>query len=34
ILHGRQGVMPAQKHVLSEDQIRMLAAYVWGLSNK
>jgi len=34
ILHGRQGVMPAQKHNLSEDQIRMLAAYVWGLSNK
>lgn len=34
ILHGRQGVMPAQKHILSEDQIRMLAAYVWGLSNK
>ncbi len=34
ILHGRQGVMPAQKHILSQDQIRMLAAYVWGLSNK
>jgi len=34
ILHGRQGVMPAQKHFLTEDQIRMLAAYVWGLSNK
>ncbi len=34
ILHGRQGTMPAQKHILSEDQIRMLAAYVWGLSNK
>ncbi len=34
ILHGRQGTMPAQKHTLSEDQIRMLAAYVWGLSNK
>lgn len=34
ILHGREGVMPAQKHNLSQDQIRMLAAYVWGLSNK
>ncbi len=34
ILRGREGVMPAQKHLLSEDQIRMLAAYVWGLSNK
>jgi cytochrome c oxidase, cbb3-type, subunit III len=33
ILNGRQNVMPAQKGVLTEDQIRLLAAWVWGLSN-
>src|SRR5690606_16670316 len=33
ILNGRENIMPAQKGVLSEDQIRLLAAWVWGLSN-
>lgn len=33
ILNGRENIMPAQKGVLSEDQIRMLTAWVWGLSN-
>ncbi len=33
ILNGRQNIMPAQKNVLTEDQIRMLAAWVWSLSN-
>ncbi|HLV27490.1 MAG TPA: cytochrome-c oxidase, cbb3-type subunit III [Burkholderiaceae bacterium] len=33
ILNGRENIMPAQKNVLTEDQIRMLAAWVWGLSN-
>lgn len=33
ILNGRENIMPAQKHVLTEDQIRMLSAWVWGLSN-
>ena len=34
ILNGRQNRMPAQEGVLTEDQIRMLTAWVWGLSNK
>lgn len=34
ILEGRTGTMPAQKTHLTADQIRMLAAYVWGMSNK
>ncbi|SHG85177.1 cytochrome-c oxidase, cbb3-type subunit III [Pollutimonas bauzanensis] len=34
ILNGRQNVMPAQEGLLTEDQIRMLAAWVWGLSNQ
>lgn len=33
ILNGRENIMPAQKAVLTEDQIRVLAAWVWGLSN-
>lgn len=33
ILNGRENIMPAQKHVLTEDQIRLLSAWVWGLSN-
>lgn len=33
ILNGRENIMPAQKNVLTEDQIRLLAAWVWGLSN-
>lgn len=33
ILNGRDNQMPAQKGVLSEDQIRMLTAWVWGLSH-
>lgn len=33
ILEGRSGVMPAQKYTLTPEQIRMLTAYVWGLSN-
>lgn len=31
---GKMNMMPAQKERLSEDQIRLLSAYVWGLSNK
>jgi cytochrome c oxidase cbb3-type subunit 3 len=34
ILNGRQNRMPAQEGILTEDQIRMLTAWVWGLSNK
>ncbi|HUH60459.1 MAG TPA: cytochrome-c oxidase, cbb3-type subunit III [Candidimonas sp.] len=34
ILNGRQNVMPAQGGILTEDQIRMLTAWVWGQSNK
>jgi cytochrome c oxidase cbb3-type subunit 3 len=30
---GRQGMMPAQEHVLSPEKIHLLAAFVWGLSN-
>src|SRR5690625_1861974 len=33
ILNGRENIMPAQKGILTEDQIRMLTAWVWGLSN-
>ena len=33
ILNGRDNQMPAQKGILSDDQIRMLTAWVWGLSN-
>lgn len=31
---GRAGVMPAQKHLLSEDKIHLISAYVYSLSNK
>lgn len=31
---GRAGVMPAQKDMLSEDKIKLIAAYVYSLSNK
>ena len=31
---GKQNVMPAQKGKLTDDQIHVLTAYVWGLSNK
>lgn len=30
--HGRNGVMPAQKELLKEDRIHLLAAYVYSLS--
>ena len=33
ILNGRENQMPAQKGILTDDQIRMLTAWVWGLSN-
>ncbi|AIL32342.1 cytochrome-c oxidase, cbb3-type subunit III [Basilea psittacipulmonis] len=33
ILDGRQGVMPAWKSRFTKEQIEMLTAYVWGLSN-
>jgi cytochrome c oxidase cbb3-type subunit 3 len=32
VTQGRQNVMPAQASRLSPEQIRVLAAYVWGLS--
>ena len=34
ILNGRENIMPAQERVLTEQQIRMLTAWVWGLSNE
>ncbi len=34
INEGFTNMMPAQSALLNEDQIRVLAAYVWGLSNK
>lgn len=33
ILNGRDNQMPAQKDLLSAEQIRLLAGWVWGLSN-
>lgn len=33
INNGKTNQMPAQKDKLTEDQIHVLAAYVWGLSN-
>ena len=33
ILNGRDNQMPAQKDFLSPEQIRVLAGWVWGLSN-
>ncbi len=32
ILNGRNNRMPAQEHLLTADQIRLLTAWVWGLS--
>ena len=32
ILNGRNNRMPAQEHVLTPEQIRLLSAWVWGLS--
>jgi len=34
ILNGRENIMPAQERVLSPEQIRLLTAWVWGLSNQ
>jgi cytochrome c oxidase cbb3-type subunit III len=34
IAHGRKGVMPAHKDLLGEDKVHILAAYVYGLSQK
>jgi cytochrome c oxidase cbb3-type subunit 3 len=33
ITNGKVNQMPAQKDRLSESQIRVLSAYIWGLSN-
>ncbi len=33
VMQGRQGHMPAQEKVLTPEQIRLLAGWVWGLSN-
>ena len=33
IMKGRNNVMPAQGQILTHEQIRMLTAWVWGLSN-
>ena len=33
ILNGRDNRMPAQEGILTEEQIRMLTAWVWGQSN-
>jgi cytochrome c oxidase cbb3-type subunit 3 len=32
ILNGRNNRMPAQEQTLTPDQIRLVAAWVWGLS--
>ncbi|NCN97535.1 MAG: c-type cytochrome, partial [Rhodoferax sp.] len=32
--NGKVNVMPAQAGRLTEDQIHVLTAYIWGLSNK
>ena len=34
INEGKNNVMPAQNALLTEQQIHVLASYVWGLSNK
>lgn len=34
ISEGKHNVMPAQKGKLSDEQIHVLTAYVWGMSNK
>ncbi len=34
INNGKANMMPAQKDRVSEEQIKLLSAYVWGLSNK
>jgi len=34
ILNGRENIMPAQANTLSPEQIRLLTAWVWGLSNQ
>ena len=34
ILNGRHNEMPAQAHLLTPEQIRILTAWVWGLSNR
>jgi cytochrome c oxidase cbb3-type subunit III len=34
VTHGKSNAMPAFAERLSADQIRVLTAYVWGLSNK
>lgn len=34
IMHGKTNQMPAQKDLLTQEQIKVLAAYIWGLSNK
>lgn len=33
IMEGRTNIMPPQKHYLTPEQIDVLTAYVWGLSN-
>ncbi|TRX56959.1 cytochrome-c oxidase, cbb3-type subunit III [Thalassomonas sp. M1454] len=34
IANGRAGVMPAWKHILGEDKVRVISAYVYSLSNQ
>lgn len=34
ILEGRDNRMPAHEHLLTPEQIKILTAWVWGLSNK
>ena len=34
ILNGKENVMPAQERNLSPEQIRLLTAWVWGLSRQ
>ena len=33
IMWGRQAVMPAHENILAPEEIRVVAAYIWGLSN-
>jgi cytochrome c oxidase cbb3-type subunit 3 len=32
-MNGRNNRMPAQNHVLTPEQIKLLTAWVWGLSH-
>ncbi|WP_260258478.1 cytochrome-c oxidase, cbb3-type subunit III [Vibrio intestinalis] len=33
VMNGRSGVMPAWQHILGEDKVQLVSAYVWSLTN-